>query len=235
MKAFNDNSTLPKYMQKHRSALEVVLTVFWCVVFPVFSVICCILGGKRPIFKSLSYVAYRENHMGVILFYGFLFLAGFILAMKMCLDAGQYSKQMQFIFLGLSLMSAAILTAGISVPWLEVDGELAEKYDRLRKIHNNVALAGFIMCFVTEVLFFITTLFRNPKQGMISVGMLSYVLITALIMINEANLKGIIERPYPVSSIAQIHVFCSVGFTMTIQYFLMRLMPNQCITVNEAA
>lgn len=173
--------------------------------------------------------------MGVILFYGFLFLAGFILAMKMCLDAGQYSKQMQFIFLGLSLMSAAILTAGISVPWLEVDGELAEKYDRLRKIHNNVALAGFIMCFVTEVLFFITTLFRNPKQGMISVGMLSYVLITALIMIKEANLKGIIERPYPVSSIAQIHVFCSVGFTMTIQYFLMRLMPNQRITVNEAA
>ena len=235
MKAFNGNSTLPKYMQKHRSALEVVLMVFWCVVFPVSSVICCILGGKRPIFKSLSYVAYRENHMGVILFYGFLFLAGFILAMKMCLDAGQYSKQMQFIFLGLSLMSAAILTAGISVPWLEVDGELAEKYDRLRKIHNNVALAGFIMCFVTEVLFFITTLFRNPKQGMISVGMLSYVLITALIMINEANLKGIIERPYPVSSIAQIHVFCSVGFTMTIQYFLMRLMPNQRITVNEAA
>ena len=70
---------------------------------------------------------------------------------------------------------------------------------------------------------------------MISVGMLSYVLITALIMIKEANLKGIIERPYPVSSIAQIHVFCSVGFTMTIQYFLMRLMPNQRITVNEAA
>lgn len=54
-------------------------------------------------------------------------------------------------------------------------------------------------------------------------------------MIKDANLKGIIDRPYPISSIAQVYVFCSVGFTMTIQYFLMRLMPNNRIAVSEAA
>lgn len=155
--------------------------------------------------------------------------------MKMCLDAGQYSKQLRILFLGLSLLSTAILTAGISVPWLEVEGELAEKYAHLRQIHNTVAMVGFIMFFVTEVLFFITTLYRNPKQGMISVGMLAYVLISSLFMIKDANLKGIIDRPYPISSIAQVYVFCSVGFTMTIQYFLMRLMPNNRIAVSEAA
>ena len=70
---------------------------------------------------------------------------------------------------------------------------------------------------------------------MISVGMLAYVLISSLFMIKDANLKGIIDRPYPISSIAQVYVFCSVGFTMTIQYFLMRLMPNNRIAVSEAA
>lgn len=173
--------------------------------------------------------------MGIILFYGFLFLAGFILAMKMCIDAGQYSKQSKILFLGLSFISATILTAGMSVPWLEVEGELAEKYDHLRQIHNTVSTVGFVMFFVTEVMFFLTTLYRNPRQGMISLGMLFYVLISSLFMIQSANLKGIIERPYPISSIAQIHVFCSIGFTMTIQYFLMRTMPNTRIPIQEAA
>lgn len=235
MKVFNDNTSLPKYLQTHRRGIEIALLSFWCVIFPVISAVCCTLGGQRPVFKSLSYVAYRENHMPLILFYGFLFLAGFVFAMKLCLDAGQYSKQLKILFLGLSFISAAILTAGISVPWLEVEGELAEKYDRLRQIHNNVSMVGFIMFFVTEVLFFLTTLYRNPRQGMISVGMLAYVLVSSLIMLQEANLKGVIERPYPISSIAQIHVFCSVGFTMTIQYFLMRFMPNTRIAAGEAA
>lgn len=235
MKVFNNNTSLPKYLQTHRRGIEIALLSFWCVIFPVISAVCCTLGGQRPVFKSLSYVAYRENHMPLILFYGFLFLAGFVCAMKMCLDAGQYSKQLKILFLGLSFISAAILTAGISVPWLEVEGELAEKYDRLRQIHNNVSMVGFIMFFVTEVLFFLTTLYRNPRQGMISVGMLAYVLVSSLIMLQEANLKGVIERPYPISSIAQIHVFCSVGFTMTIQYFLMRFMPNTRIAAGEAA
>lgn len=235
MKAFNHNASKPKYLDKHQKAFEVILIAFWCVIFPAISAICCSLNGQKPIFKSLSYIAYREKHMGLVLFYGFLFVAGFILSMKMCLDAGQYSKQLKYLFLGLSLISATILTAGMSVPWIEVEGELAEKYKRLREIHNNVATIGFIMFFVTEVLFFITTLLRNPKQGMISVGMLAYVLMTSVIMLKLANLKGIVEHPYPISSIAQIHVFCSIGFTMTIQYFLMRLMPNTRIEMSEAA
>lgn len=235
MKAFKDNATLPKYLDKHQKAYEAILIAFWCAIFPMISAICCLLCGQRPVFKSVSYVAYRENHMGLILFYGFLFLAGFILAMKMCLDAGQYSKQSKILFLGLSFISATILTAGMSVPWLEVEGELAEKYDHLRQIHNMVSTVGFVMFFVTEVLFFLTTLYRNPRQGMISLGMLVYVLISSLFMIQSANLKGIIERPYPVSSIAQIHVFCSIGFTMTIQYFLMRTMPNTRIPIQEVA
>lgn len=235
MKVFKNNASLPKYLKEHSRLMELVLIAFWCVVFPVISAFCCTLGEQRPIYKSLSFIAYREDNMPAILFYGFLFVAGFILAMKMCLDAGQYSKQLRILFLGLSLLSMAILTAGISVPWLEVEGELAEKYDHLRQIHNTVAMVGFIMFFVTEVLFFLTTLYRNPKQGMISVGMLAYVLISSLFMIKDANLKGIIDRPYPISSIAQVYVFCSVGFTMTIQYFLMRLMPNNRIAVSEAA
>ena len=153
MKAFNHNASKPKYLDKHQKAFEVILIAFWCVIFPAISAICCSLNGQKPIFKSLSYIAYREKHMGLVLFYGFLFVAGFILSMKMCLDAGQYSKQLKYLFLGLSLISATILTAGMSVPWIEVEGELAEKYKRLREIHNNVATIGFIMFFCPIIIY----------------------------------------------------------------------------------
>lgn len=98
MKAFNHNASKPKYLDKHQKAFEVILIAFWCVIFPAISAICCSLNGQKPIFKSLSYIAYREKHMGLVLFYGFLFVAGFILSMKMCLDAGHYSKQLSICF-----------------------------------------------------------------------------------------------------------------------------------------
>lgn len=101
MKAFNHNASKPKYLDKHQKAFEVILIAFWCVIFPAISAICCSLNGQKPIFKSLSYIAYREKHMGLVLFYGFLFVAGFILSMKMCLDAGQYSKQLKYLFFGI--------------------------------------------------------------------------------------------------------------------------------------
>lgn len=147
--------------------------------------------------------------------------------MVMCLDVGQYTKTMRVILIALGVLSSAILTAGLCVPWLEVEGEQAAYYDYLRQVHNNVSATGFIMFVVTEAALFATTIPRNSKQGMLSVGLFSFVLVTGLTMIFEVNLKGVIESAYPISSIAQSYVFGALGFAMLIQYFMMKHFPNE--------
>lgn len=225
---FRQDSLIPKYLEKNQKAFEIVLVVFQCVIFPIISIVISCVGEQRPVAKSLSYIAYRENHMGLIYFYGLLFVAGFFLALKMCLDAGQYSKQMKIFFLCFAGISCIILTAGISVPWLDGEGDTVEKFAKLRKIHNIVSTIGFVMFFVVELCLFLTTAFRNGRQFLISAGMISFVLITSVILIEEANLVGYnTELHCPVTAIAQIYVFCVIELTMTIQYFLMRIMPNK--------
>lgn len=83
---FRQDSLIPKYLEKNQKAFEIVLVVFQCVIFPIISIVISCVGEQRPVAKSLSYIAYRENHMGLIYFYGLLFVAGFFLALKMCLD-----------------------------------------------------------------------------------------------------------------------------------------------------
>lgn len=71
MKVFKNNASLPKYLKEHSRLMELVLIAFWCVVFPVISAFCCTLGEQRPIYKSLSFIAYREDNMPAILFTAF--------------------------------------------------------------------------------------------------------------------------------------------------------------------
>ncbi len=227
MKIFNSEAKISNRLTEHKKGYDVFLALYWCVLFPIFSVIVCTLDGQPAIYKSLSYVAYRENHMAIIYIYGSVFVIGFIATLYACLSMGQYSKSAKVIFLTLAGLSAIILTAGISVPWLEVEGELADRYEYLRHVHNGVSTTGFVLFFVTELLFFITTIARNRKQGLISFGLLAFVLVTAVFMITKANLKGVLESAYPISAIAQSYMFCMMGFTMTIQYYLMSMLPNE--------
>lgn len=109
--------------------------------------------------------------------------------------------------------------------WLyekHVDGELAPKYDRLRQIHNNLSALGFILVVVTTILLFLSTLFRNSRQGLISLGVVGYLFITSFVAIKEAN---IVPGPCPVSAIAQIYIFSTISFVMFLQYVFMRMIP----------
>lgn len=234
MKIFNANAQISPRLSNHKRKFDILLVLYWCVLFPAFSAIVCCLDGQPAVYKSLSYVAYRENHMPIIYIYGMTFVLGFIATLWMGLNIGQYAKSMKIFLISMSILSAVILTAGISVPWLEVEGDEAQKYDYLRKVHNAVSTTGFVLFFVTEVLYFITTIARNPKQGLLSVGVLAYVLITAVFMLLKTNLKGVLESSYPISAIGQSYMFCSIGFSMTLQYFFMQGLPNEkFVTQNQ--
>ncbi len=228
MKIFNANAQIsPKLCTNNKRKFDILLVLYWCVLFPAFSAIVCSLDGQPAVYKSLSYVAYRENHLPLIYLYGMTFVLGFIATLWMGLNIGQYAKSMKIFLITMGILSAVILTAGISVPWLEVEGDEAQKYDYLRKVHNAVSTTGFVMFFVTELLYFITTIARNPKQGLFSMGIIAYVLITAIFMLLKANLKGVLNSAYPISAIGQSYMFCSIGFSMSIQYFMMGMLPNE--------
>lgn len=227
LKLYDNRPLFSRRQDNSKRRCETALVAFWGALFPSLSAFVSTLSGQRSVYKSLSYVAYRESNMGLIVFYGLLFVLGYLMTLVMALDVGQYTKTVRFILIGLSLISSVILTAGLCVPWLEVEGEFAAKFDYLRQVHNIVSAVGFIMFVMTEAVFFATTIPRNGKQGMLSVALFSYVLITGLFMIKEVNLKGVIDSAYPISAVAQSYVFCSVGFSMLVQYFMMTLFPNE--------
>lgn len=76
MKAFNDNATLPKYLDKHQKAYEAVLIVFWCVIFPMISAICCLLGGKRLFSNRFLTLRIEKTIWALFCFTVFFFLQG---------------------------------------------------------------------------------------------------------------------------------------------------------------
>ena len=219
---FDLNNELPLSISKHQKLYEIMLMIYSCIIMPALSAIVATRGEDRAIYKSLSYLAYTEGHMALIYLWGLCFFVGYFFALTLILYSGGYTKKWKIVFYSLAAISTVVLVTGLSVPWLHVEGELAPKYDRLRVIHNNLSTLGFILVVVTTILLFLSTLFRNLSQGMISLGVAGYLFITSFVAIKEAN---IVPGPCPVSAIAQIYIFSTILFVMFLQYVFMKAMP----------
>lgn len=219
---FDLNNELPLSISKHQKLYEIMLMIYSCIIMPSLSAIVATRGEDRAIYKSLSYLAYTEGHMALIYLWGLCFFVGYFFALTLILYSGGYTKKWKMVFYSLATISTVVLVTGLSVPWLHVEGELAPKYDRLRVIHNNLSTLGFILVVVTTILLFLSTLFRNLSQGMISLGVAGYLFITSFVAIKEAN---IVPGPCPVSAIAQIYIFSTILFVMFLQYVFMKAMP----------
>lgn len=224
LRMFDHNAKIPAFISKHQKLFDMLLTICCCIVMPVVSAVIATRGEERAIYKSLSYLAYTEGHMAIVYIWGLCFFAVFFFALTLILNTGCYSKAWKAVFLVFASISAVIMLAGISVPWLHVDGENAPKYDMLRKVHNIVSSLGFVLVFLTTAFLFLSTFARNTKQGVFSLGAVIYLLITAIVSMKEAN---IVPGPCGVSSIAQIYICCSILFLMLLQYVFMRVMPNE--------
>lgn len=222
LKIFDLNNELPLSISKHQKLYEIMLMIYSCIIMPALSAIVATRGEDRAIYKSLSYLAYTEGHMALIYLWGLCFFIGYFFALTLILYSGGYTKKWKIVFYSLAAISTLVIVTGLSVPWLHVEGELAPKYDRLRQIHNNLSALGFILVVATTILLFLSTFFRNYRQGLISLGIVGYLFITSFVAIKEAN---IVPGPCPVSAIAQIYIFSTILFVMFLQYAFMRTMP----------
>lgn len=218
LKIFDEKATILPFITKNKKLLDILLAIYCCLVMPIVSAIIATRGEERAIYKSLSYLAYTEGHMAIVYIWGLCFFVGYFFALTLILSFGKYSKIWKIILFSLAAISTIVMIVGISVPWLHVEGDLAPKYDRLRKIHNNVSMIGFILVFVTTFVLFVTTFFRNINQGIFSICSIGYLLVTALVSMFESN---IVPGPCKISSIAQIYIFSSILFLMFIQYIFM--------------
>lgn len=226
MKLFDINAKVPNLVLKNKTLFEIILAVYCSIAMPIISAVIATRGTDRAIYKSLSYLAYTEGHMAIVYIWGICFFIGYFFALTLILSFGGYSKFMKIIFYALASISMIVLLVGISVPWLHIEGELAPKYDRLRKIHNDVSTTGFIFVFISTFLLFVSTFFRNIKQGIYSTASMGYMFVTAIFSMKQVN---IIPGPCKVSSIAQIYICSCILFLMFIQYIMMVNMPNKAL------
>ncbi|MGN0797197.1 MAG: hypothetical protein ACI4M5_03240 [Christensenellales bacterium] len=230
LKIFDSTNDMPISISKHQKLYEIILMIYSCIIMPAISAIVATRGEDRAIYKSLSYLAYTEGHMALIYLWGLSFFVGYFFALTLILYSGGFTKRWKIVFYSLAAISTIVIVTGLSVPWLHVEGELAPKYDRLRQIHNNLSTLGFIMVVVTTILLFLSTLFRNLRQGLISLGVMGYLFITSFVAIKEAN---IVPGPCPVSAIAQIYIFSIILFVMFLQYVFMRTIPIKKDTIKD--
>ena len=184
---FDLNNELPLSISKHQKLYELMLMIYSCIIMPALSAIVATRGEDRAIYKSLSHLAYTEGHMALIYLWGLCFFIGYFFALTLILYLGGYTKKWKMVFYSLAAISTVVLVTGLSVPWLHVEGELAPKYDRLRVIHNNLSALGFILVIATTIILFLSTLFRNYRQGLISLGIVGYLFITSFVAIKEAK------------------------------------------------
>lgn len=230
LRIFDPSNKMPQFILKHQNIYEIILALYCCIVVPTLCAVISTRGEDRAIYKSLSYLAYTEGHMAIVLILGLAFLIGYFFALTFVLFNGGFTKIWKILFYSLAIISSIVLIGGISVPWLHIEGEKAEYYNKLRQIHNNLATAGFVLLIVTTILLFLSTFFRNIKHGLFSLAAIGYFFVTAFYAMKEAN---IIPGPCKVSSVAQIYIFSALSFIMFLQYLFTRFIPIKTNLVKE--
>lgn len=206
---------------KKQNVHEVILPLITFILVPLISIITTFAGADRPIYTSYSRIAWVDGYFPLILFVGginmFAFLYGLILVLKI----GGYSKNWKKLFISISSIAILFLTVGLSIPaYYEPD----DKYlTMLRSMHTGFATPGFFGYLIVLIIFTITLFFRNTAQAWLNVFALCFMCMAAAYAIFEVN----DEESYCVtSSIAQIFVFSLYNVNITINYFLMKFMPN---------
>lgn len=221
MKIFDSDIQIPTYLKRHQKAHEIALIINVFVIVPIISIVIATRGDVRAVNKSLSWLAYREDYLALVYIWGLINMTAFFYALRLVVDVGCYSKKCRGLLFALAITSCVILTVGVSVPYLEGEGEEVYKYFVMRKIHNSLSTLGLVLFFITVVCVLLSTYFRNKRQFALSMGMLCFILISSICAITQANA---VPGPCFVSSIAQIYMFSLFCIALAIEYFLMREM-----------
>lgn len=219
MKVFDNDKLLPAYLNK--KIYEIILLVAVFIIVPAISIVIATRGEMRAVNKSLSWLAYRENGLAIVILWGIMNIAVFFYALRLTLDAGKYSKNARIFFFALAIASSIILTIGIFIPYLDGEGDEVHKYDVLRKVHNTLSTIGLVLFFVTTIMVLCSTYLRNKRQFALSVGLLLFILISSIGAITQAN---IVPGRCFVSSLAQIYMFNMFSIALTLEYYMMREM-----------
>lgn len=226
MKVFDNTIQIPTYLKKHQKAHEISLILSVFVLVPILSVVIATRGDMRAVNKSLSWLAYRENNLALVYFWGIANITAFFYALRLTVDAGCYTKRWRKFLFSLAIISCVILTIGISVPYLDGERDEVYKYFVMRKIHNTMSTIGLVMFFITLIAVLLSTYFRNKRQFALSMGMLGFIFISSITAITQAN---VVPGPCFVSSVAQIYMFSVFSVALAIEYFLMREMDPSCL------
>jgi len=191
------------------------------ILIPLISILTTFAGADRPVFTSYSRIAWVDGYFPLILFVGALNMFTFLYGLILVLKIGGYTKNWKKLLITISSFAILLLTTGLSIPAYYEPND--EYLTMLRSMHTGFATPGFFGYLFVLIIFTITLFFRNSTQAWINVFGLCFMCMAAAYAIFEVN----DENSYCVtSSISQIFVFALYNINITINYFLMKFIPN---------
>lgn len=229
MKIFNESLSIPKYLDKHRKLNSILSVVLSCIVMPILSIVMVTSSGKNLVSTSISKIGWQSDMLAVAYFWGIFHLAIYCYLLKLALDQGKYSKPAKIFFYTLFGIGCLFLLVGLSVPFTNIQ---TPEHINMRKYHNGFATSGFVMFVIVIMLLSLSTIWRNKKQALISIGSLCFLIISGVFAVLCVNSP---EKVTFITAAAQMYIFSMLLLLLLTQYFMNATLKNEYAKPQEIA
>jgi len=200
---------------------EIVSGVLVFVFLPIVNCLILCSGRQRPLYNSISRLAWPEGLLWLVYIWGLLNIGGFFYATWLTLRAGGYVKKWSRIIVSMEIVAALLMTVGVSIPSYPYD---SFAYLAMRTFHTAISSVGFFLFFVILSVLSITTFRRNERQALLSLAFNAFILIAGIFFL----VKVTDPTSYcHVSAPSQMLVFDLFNINALLNYFGMTLFRNE--------
>lgn len=205
----------------HRKTHEIISGVLVFIVVPLLNVLIICAGKESALYNSLSRLAWPEGLLWLIYIWGLLNAGTYGYAMCLVLRAGAYNTRWRRLIWALEILSALLLTAGISIPAYADRGDY---YEMLRTVHTAICAVGLFGFLVILLLINVTLFGRNKRQAVFSLFFNAFTLIVGVFFLVKVSDPASYCH---VSAPSQVLVFDLFNVGVILDYYGMVLLPNE--------
>lgn len=227
-KALFSNEVIERKDEKLLKIKEVLVLLFTLVIGPIVSILVCTSTGERPIYTSLSRIAWPGGKLALAYFVATIALLCFFAAVKLALYGNGFSILTNRIFTILTILVALFIIVGLSIPaYYEVNDEL----NKLRTIHCIICAIGIGLMILTMFTLMILCGLRNKEQLIISIFMICASIIAGVFAFLECNDK---DSYCQTSAVTEIFLFALMPTLGIIEYYIGKFTKNNRIKEIES-
>lgn len=218
-KLFDYDAPIPKYLREHGKLHGILMLLLTFVVVPIASILVisltCNSVGLRVVQTTVSMLAWFNGKLAEVYVWGMINIALYAYLLVLNMDGEQYSGRAKIAFYVLFGLSVVILLTGLSI-------RFTEEHTLAHKLHNSLAIIGFVLAVLVLIAFIITQFWRNLTQAVIMTAFLCFFVITGVFSIPQVNSP---DADAIITAASQMYIFAMMHVLFALNYCLSKLLP----------